>query len=89
MSTSSNNYIDVYEQIIDEDPEDFSMEGAMETSHGLVSSEHNEQDYLEDIEEEAYEEMYEQTKKAKTIQSGGNIRTQAKRPISQKLIKSL
>lgn len=84
----NHNYIDVYEQVIDEDPEDCSMEGATETNHGLVASEHNEADYLEDIEEEAYDELYEQTKKAKENQSGGGLRTQQKRPLSQKLASS-
>lgn len=83
MSTPPiNNYIDVYEQVIDEDPGDDSFEVVASSQPGLF-------DEYEAIEEEAYEDLAKQTKKGKMIQSGGDIRTQAKRPFSQKLIKSL
>lgn len=83
MSKSKDdNYIDVYEQVIDEDPGDDSFEVVADNQPGLF-------DEYEKLEEEAYENLAKQTKKSKMIQSGGDIRTQPKRPLSQKLIRSL
>lgn len=81
-NTSNHNYIDVYEQVIDEDPGDDSFEVVTDSQPGLF-------DEYEELEEEAYEDLAKQTKKSKMIQSGGDIRTQAKRPFSQKIIHSL
>ena len=84
MSTSqNNNYIDVYEQVIDEDPGDQSFEVPENDGQMELFDEYDE------LEEEAYEDLAKQTKKGKMIQSGGDIRTQEKRPFSQKLINSL
>lgn len=82
INFQTNNYIDVYEQVIDEDPGDNSFESVANNQPGLF-------DEYEEIEEKAYEDLAKQTKKGKMIQSGGDIRTQAKRPFSQKLINSL
>ena len=87
MSNSqTNNYVDVYEQVIDEDPGDDSFE-VVETQ-GIASLTAGETDYLEDIEEEAYEDLAN-SKRTKMVQSGGGVRTQEKRPFSQKLIKAM
>lgn len=81
-NTTTDNYVDVYEQVIDEDPGDNSFESVANNQPGLF-------DEYEKLEEEAYEDLAKQTKKSKMIQSGGNVRTQEKRPFSQKLISSL
>lgn len=78
----NHNYIDVYEQVIDEDPGDDSFEVVADNPPGLF-------DEYEEIEEKAYEDLAKQTKKGKMIQVGGDIRTQEKRPFSQKLVKAI
>lgn len=68
-----NNFGDTFDLLTDEDP-------------NLPSQEKNRQESLfDEIEEEAYDDLFEQTKKAKMIQRGGDIRTQEKRPFSKKL----
>lgn len=81
---NSQSYVDVYEQIIDEDPEDQSFEmprEPAETENFLTSA----ADQYEKMEEQAYKDLYQQVKKAKMIQRGSEIRTQAKRPLPHKL----
>lgn len=80
-NTPNHNYIDVYEQIIDEDPEDQSFEAVRDNQPSLF-------DEYDQMEERAYEDLAKQTKKGKMIQTGGNLRTQEKRPISHKLAQS-
>lgn len=82
MTTQTNdNYIDVYEQVIDEDPGDDSFEVIADNQPGLF-------DEYEEIEEKAYEDLAN-SKRTRMTQTGGSVRTQTKRPFSQKLIKSL
>lgn len=76
---SNNTYIDVYEQLIDEDP------GSVD--HFEDQQENNQLDLFAQIEDQAYEELA-LDQKGKYSQSGGSLRTQEKRPLSGKLVKA-
>lgn len=74
------NYVDVYEQVIDEDPES--------KDHFEASLKDDQLNLFEEIEDKAYQDLTIKTRKAPMTQSGGAIRTQEKRPLSRKLVNS-
>ena len=77
---SQQNYVDIYEQLIDEDPGSKDYFEMPEQDDDAV--------YFDKIEDKALEDLAKDSKRAPMTQSGGIIRTQLKRPLSRKLINS-